>query len=413
MRDPRARAALTLALAALAAPLLAELAWQTDFAAAARTAKESGTDLFVFVGGSDWCAPARAFKREVLKAPAVEAALGKAFVCVALDRPDRASPEQKAAAAQREKGFEAAVHNYPGVVLLDAEGRCYLKLEAPQGGAEALLAAVRQARALKARRDAALERAAKLSGAARAQALGAALEGLGEYALRDGRHSHRALFDELKRLDPQDAAGTQRRLTFNPDALAERDLWPLLNAKRYDEALARVDQELQDPRNNARVRQHLLGLRFHVFQAQDRLTEALQALKQLVQADPSSELAALARSYADYLTLPVTLAGPSWKPEHLRPHFADWRLDATALIRAPGRYEIAFRRTDGEDLSVRDVALLAGTRELARAAVPAGRDRRVELEVKTLPAGQRLWLAIAAKGHGWFSSRGEIEIRKL
>lgn len=399
-----------LLIAARALSAAGALVWQPDFGEASKLAKDGKQDFFVFVNGSDWSAAARAYKKTVIQSPVLEQAFGKAFVWLEVDRPDRATAEQKAA-AQKNKGFEVVLRNYPGVALLDADGRCYLKLEAPQGGVDALVAAVKQARALKDRRDATLERAAKATGVERAKLLGAALEGMGDYALQNGRHSHRALLDEIKKLDPQDAAGTLRRLTFNPDALAERELWPLVNEKKYAEALALVDKELKDARNNLWLRQHLLGLRFYVFQSQERLDEAVQTLKQIIQADASTDMAKLARGYIDNLTQPVILSEPKWKPEHLRAHFADWRLDVSGLIREKGAYEIEFRCTDGDSLTVRDVALHSGSRELAKAA-PSGHEPKVELDVKSLPAGQKLWLLIAAKGQGWFSGRGDIVIRK-
>lgn len=406
----RAALLIGLALGWAAAPAAAELAWLPNYEEAAKQSRESRQDLFVFVGGRDWSAASRAYRKGVLQAPALEAALGKDFLWLEVDHPDRPTADQRAAAAKN-KGFEVVIRNYPGVALLDPEGRCYLRLEAPQGGAEGLLAAVRQARAVKARRDAALAAAGKASGAERARQLAAALELMGEAALQNGRHSHRALLDELKKADPQDAAGAQRRLTFSPDAFAEKQLWPLVGGKKYAEALALVDSELKDPRNSTRLKQHLLGLRFYVFQAQEKLDEAAKALQQIVQLDPATDLADEARGYLDNLTKPIVLAEAKWKPEHLRAHFAEWRLDVSGAVRERGAYEVEFRRTDGEGLTVRDVALVSGARELVKPAAP-GRDGTVELEVPALPAGQKVWLRIAAKGQGWFGSRGDILIRK-
>jgi tetratricopeptide (TPR) repeat protein len=388
----------------------AEIAWEPNYEEAAKHGKEGHRDLFVFVNGSDWSTAARAYKKSVMQSAMVDQALGKEFLWLEIDRPDQATGEQKAA-AQKNKGFEVVIHSYPGVVLLDAEGRCYGKLEAPQGGVDGLLAAVKQARAAKARRDAALDLAAKASGLERAKHLGAALDLMGELTMQNGRHSHRALLDELKKLDPQDAVGTQRRFTFNPDHLAESQLWPLVREKKFEEALALVDKELKDPRNNLWLRQHLLGLRFYVLQSQERLDEALKVLQQIVQLDPKTDMATLARNYSDNITQPVTLSEAKWKPEHLRFYFADWRLDVSGVIREKGTYEIEFKREDGDNISVRDVALMVGSKELVTVALPANASK-LELAVPSLPAGQKPWLKIAAKGQGWFGSRGDILIRK-
>lgn len=388
----------------------AEIAWEPDYEAAAKRCRESQRDLFVFVNGSDWSYAARACKKSVIQSAMLEQALGKEFLWLEIDHPDQATAEQKTA-AKKNKGFEVAIRNYPGVVLLDAEGRCYLALEAPQGGVDGLVAAVKQARAVKARRDAALALAAKAAGPERGKHLAAALESLGELALKYGRHSHRALLDELKKADPQDVAGTQRRLSFNPDELAERELWPLVEKKKYAEALARVDKELKDSRNNVWLRQHLLGLRFYVLQSQERLDEAVKVLQQIIQVDAKTDMATLASNYIDNITKPVALSEPKWKPEHLRFYYADWRLDVSGVIREKGTYEIEFKRTDGENIAVRDVVLMVGNKEVAKAALPANATK-LELAVPSLLAGQRPWLKIAAKGQGWFGSRGDILIRR-
>lgn len=389
----------------------AEIAWEANHEEAAKHAKEAKRDLFVFVNGSDWSASARAYKKSVIQSAMLDQAIGKEFLWLEIDRPDRPTAQQKAAAKKNE-GFDVAIHSYPGVVLLDAEGRCYLALEAPQGGVDALLAAVRQAKAAKARRDAALELAAKATGTERGKHLAAALESMGELALKNGRHSHAALLDELKKADPQDATGVQRRLTFNPDELAERELWPLLEKRKYDEALSRVDQELKDPRNNVWLRQHLLGLRFHVLQSQEKLDEAVKVLHQIIQADAKSDMAVLARNYIDNIIQPVTLSGAKWKPEHLRFFFAEWRLDVSAQIREKGAYEIEFKRTSGEDIVVRDVALMVGTKEVAKATMP-NNSSKVTFTVPNLPVGPHPWLKISAKGQGWFGSHGTIEIKSV
>jgi len=388
----------------------AEIVWEPNYEEAAKHSRESRCDLFVFVNGSDWSYAARAYKKSAIQSAMLEQALGKDFLWLEIDHPDQATAEQKAA-AKKNRNFEVAIRNYPGVVLLDAEGRCYLALDAPQGGVDWLIAAVRQARAVKARRDAALALAAKATGPERGKHLAAALESLGEIALKHGRHSHRALLDDLKKADPQDVAGTQRRLTFNPDELAERELWPLVEKKKYAEALALVDKELKDPRNSVLLRQHLLGLRFYVLQSQEKLDEALKVLQQIIQVDAKTDMATLARNYIDNITKPVTLSEPKWKPEHLRFYYADWRLDVSGAIHDKGIYEVEFKRTDGENITVRDVVLMVGNKELAKAALPANASK-LELAVPSLPAGQRPWLKIAAKGQGWFGSRGDILIRK-
>lgn len=398
-------AALSVVLVAAGAAPPSRPVWLTDFPKAAAQSKSERRDLFVAVLGLEWSAESRAFRTQVLRASGIERELAGQFVLLELDRPEMPKTDPKQA-PNRE--FEVRIYNYPAVVLLDSEGRCYCTLQRPSGGPAGLREALREAQAKKQRRDAQLARASQGTPNEQADALSAALEIMGRQCLEGGRQSHRPLYDRLVQLDPQDRTGTQRRFTFSTDALAERELWPLLREKKYPEALALVDRQLADLRNDANLRQRLLGLRFHVFQQQGNLEEAVKVLRQIIAVDDSSDLARSAQGYIDHITRPIALAGPEWKPEHLRFFFAEWRLDVSKQIAAPGRYRIEFRRDGGESIEVREVLFMAGESELAK-AVPA-KGLCFDLVTPQWPAGSRIWLKIFAKGQGWFSSRGTIVI---
>ncbi len=385
--------------------------WLPNFEEAAARAKTLNRDLFVFVGGSDWSAVSRAYKTNVIASPQLPPALGGDLLWLEIDHPELPTDAQKES-ARKNRDFNVTIHNYPGVVLLDAEGRCYLKLEAPPGGVTELAAAVKAARALKARRDAELALAAKTAGAESARHLGSALDLVGPMGQQNGKQSHRKLLDELKKLDPKDAVGTQRRLTFNPDAFAEKELWPLTDKKKFAEAHKLVDKELSDPRNSVGLRQHLLGLKFFVFQREERLDDAVRQLQQIVALDRTSDMAREATAYIANITQPVTLASKEWKPEHLRFFFAEWRLDAAKQVTGPGQYEIQFKHTGGDSITVRDVAVMNGAAQLVKADLPKRGDT-VALKVPPFTPGGKVWLKISAQGHGWFGSHGEILIRKL
>lgn len=384
--------------------------WLPNFEEASAKAKALQRDLCVFVNGSDWSAAARAYKANVITAPQLPAALGGDWLWLEIDHPELPTDAQKES-ARSNRNFNVTIHNYPGLVLLDPEGRCYLKLEAPGGGVAELAAAVKAARALKARRDAELALARKGGGLDSARHVGAALDLLGPACLQNGRQSHRKLLDELKQLDPNDTVGTQRRLTFNPDAFAEKELWPLTAKKEFAEAHKLVEKELADPRNNLWLRQHLLALNFFVFQSEEKLDAAVKQLQKLIALDRTTDLAREAESYSANITQPVTLAGNAWKPEHLRFFFAEWRLDVTRQVAGPGSYEIQFKHTEGDTITVREVALMNNATPLAKAEMPKRGDA-VVLKVPPFAPGGTLWLKIMAKGHGWFGSHGEILITK-
>jgi len=382
--------------------------WHTEYAAAVTQAQAEKRDLLVVVLGTEWSPASRRFDNDVLRAPQVTKLLAADFIGVKIERPDLPPPKSKPADA-KQREFHVTVRNYPGVVLLDPEERCYFKLEAPTGGVEGLLKAIQQGRELKTRRDTALAAMANAPGDEQAQHLATALEVLGKSCLDEGRHGHRPLFDQLTKLDPGDRCGVQRRFTFNPDAFAEREVWPLVRDKKYADALECIQIELSDPRNDTYLRQRFLGLRFHVYREQENLPEAVKVLEQIVAVDSSTDLASSAKGYLDYINKPITLSGPAWKPEYLRFFFAEWRLDADKLIAAPGTYRVEFNREAGESISVRDVAVMAGETELVSVKMP-NNSSAVEIDVPALPPGNKVWLRIHAKGQGWFGSHGSILI---
>lgn len=54
-----------------------------------RTAREQGRPALIYFCGSDWCANCKAFGRDVLSKPEVQAAMAEGFVVYTADRPVR------------------------------------------------------------------------------------------------------------------------------------------------------------------------------------------------------------------------------------------------------------------------------------------------------------------------------------
>jgi len=69
------------------------------------------------------------------------------------------------------------------------------------------------------------------------------------------------------------------------------------------------------------------------------------------------------------------------------------------------------KKLAGEQIAVRDLAVMVGSKERVARMMPA-KSGKVTLTVPKLPAGQRVWLKIAAEGQGCFSSRDELLVRK-
>ncbi len=401
---------IVLLLVAVSPVFAQKLEWRDTYAKALQDAGEQGKLVFVFVTGSQWSKPCREYKQLVIESGELARLFGDKFIGFEIDVPDMPTEARKKTIDDQKKGFDVTVRNYPGVVLLDGESRMIMKREGVDGGLRTLNRAIREALAKKDRRDVFLEKAQKAEGDEKAKQLAGALELLGKSSIHGG-NSHRKIFDELKKLDPEDKLGTQRRLDFNVDAFAERSIWPLTREKKYDEALELIAKELTDSRNDKELRQRFTAMRFFVYQEQKELDKAVQTLNQLIAIDEKSYMAELARGYISNITDKIVLEGPAWEPKYLRFFFATWHLDAKKLVPEGGEYEIHFERTQHENISVQDVAFFIGGKEVARVDMPGGKDRVVIAIPEFRPNTQREF-QIRAKGNGWFGSRGRINVTK-
>ena len=131
--------------AALAAGVFAMPAGFTDDwdAALKKAAAEKKTVLALFTG-SDWCIWCKRLEGEVLSQKAFSDEVGKTFVPVFLDFPSDKSlvPEAKQK-RNKELAEKYAVHGFPTVLLLDAQGKVLAQTGYQKGGPEKYLAHVK------------------------------------------------------------------------------------------------------------------------------------------------------------------------------------------------------------------------------------------------------------------------------
>lgn len=307
------------------------LDWQKTYQAALDKAKQGNKCIFVFVGGSEWCEASRRYKKEVIDSSQLSQAIGSRVVAFAIDVPDWGTsvPQEENKKklydemVARNKGFDFPLREfyaYPLVVLLDSENR-HLMIEANLGRTltaishspkkqiddpqsklttQGLITRVNEAFALKEKRDAILAKAASAQGDEKAKYLAEALDLLGR-GRAGGRHSHAPLMAELKKLDPSDKYGAQRRLTYNMDLFFEAEVNALLKDKKPDEAIALVNKEINDPRNDTELKQQFLARRFGVQQSQKQTENAIATLNEMIAIDKTTHMARLAQGYLEHL----------------------------------------------------------------------------------------------------------------
>lgn len=181
--------------------------------AEAKAAAQAGQrDIMVLYTGSDWCPACVYLEKQILTQPAFEKAFGDRLVLLEelLARtPAVRSRIRDADMQRRMREMDAyRITSLPCVVLLDAQGRPYALVQGVDQTVNDYIGRLREAMAVKDRRDAALEAARKLSGLERARALAAALELLPE-AVRD---KYTDLLLEIVELDTGNTLGYNGRI---------------------------------------------------------------------------------------------------------------------------------------------------------------------------------------------------------
>ena len=101
----------------------AELAWQTDYNAALKQAKDEGKLVFIDFTGSDWCGWCMKLKAEVFDTPDFAAFANANFVLVEADFPrhKQLSAQQKASNDALASRFN--VDGYPTIYIVNGDGK--------------------------------------------------------------------------------------------------------------------------------------------------------------------------------------------------------------------------------------------------------------------------------------------------
>jgi thiol-disulfide isomerase/thioredoxin len=184
----------------------AEGPWFAEYEEAQAIARREGKDLLIDFGGSDWCAPCERLKTRILSRSEFTERAAKHFVLVDIDdlarKPMPAGRKERYHKLQERYGIEA----FPTVVLATADGRPYARttyhpsITSPEAYWEHLQPLRQRGTVLRA----ALERASKLEGAARAAALA---DGLAEVPADFVLRFYEDRVQELRRVDPEDSTG--------------------------------------------------------------------------------------------------------------------------------------------------------------------------------------------------------------
>ena len=185
------------------------------------------------------------------------------------------------------------------------------------------------------------------------------------------KENFKYIFDELKKCDPEDQQGWQRRFFFNGNHHAGK-VRGFAGEEQWTEGATYIDELLQDQRNDKLTTEQLQQLhllRFMLYRKREGFEKpCLAALEKTYQLDPDSHWGAAALGWQCMRGAgPVTLTY-GWNSSHLSQQNFVWDLHAGTQNNFPfaGRFELKMRHNQGADaLTIKKVTLLSANSVLA------------------------------------------------
>ena len=278
----------------------------------------------------------------------------------------------------------------PRIALLDSEGRAIAAESKPRADLtpSTLAARIKEFRAKRETRDEFLAKAEKVQGAEKAEFLRQALDSLGIFNWPGNGNCYQPIHAKIKEADPQDVSGVTRWLGFGGDPKGgvpwAKPAWNeaidtqggkrVLTDADYQEALARVDKELADPRNKILPKeniQRMMVAKFHIYRSwKGHEEERFRIQQEIADFDPTTFWGIGGTGYCGMYGKSATpFLTYGWKPTQVKSGLNTWRLTDTAyFFDHPGKYKISLTHAGGADkVKIKRLALLDGTAVLAEA----------------------------------------------
>ncbi len=278
----------------------------------------------------------------------------------------------------------------PRIALTDDAGRAIAALDTPRSDltATTLAAQLKKLRETRIARDERLAQAAKAQGPQQAELLRQALDVLGFANWPGNGNCYKPVQDQIRAADPQDVSGAIRWLDFSSDpkggvpwakpawneALDTQGGKRALTDADYQEALARVDKELADPRNKVLSHeniQRMMVAKFHIYKSwKGHEEERFRIQQEIASLDPDTFWGIGARGYTGMYGKSATpYLTYGWKPEQVKAGLNIWRMQDTGyFFDHAGSYRISLARTGGASaVKIKRLALLDGDKAIAEA----------------------------------------------
>lgn len=374
-----------------------------DYPAAVAAAKSSRKDILVLVDGPGW-APDSAEVRKVFVSSGVRSRFGDKVVWSLIEQSDTGeAPEKKPG-----KPVEPEVNpwNLPALLVIDPDGRVGAVAEGVRAKtASGILSRAASLIDTRKKRDDIWKRARAATGSQRAQLFGSGLD----LMPLDRAMERKDIIDEIRKADAKDATGYLAKYTFDPGAFHEKQVDPLIRAKKYDELTKLLDGYLANPRLLPRQRQVVMAGYFQMFRAREDMKGALESLRRIAAFDARNDMGVGAQRYRKYLLEPVKIDGLRWASYDNRPVWLPMIFDVSSLVKDAGTYEVEFAHRSG-NTRFGKVALMSGGAEIG-SDENKGHKRKVRVTVAK-PRG-KVELHAVSQGTGWFDGQGDVIVRKV
>lgn len=283
--------------ALLSTPLLALTEYPT-VDAALEAVREDGRCVMLNFTGTDWCTACIHLKTKILDSDDFNKVMTDKLVLVEVDYP-RTPELVKKISAEDWKKREALLISYraeglPYAVLLDPYGFPFATLSGTTRTTQDYLPLLEKAFATLAARDAAMKKAASLTGMKRAEALAEALKLLPESC----RDKYRDVVLEIASIDKENSLGFHQYIPGSESRIRQMSEFNELaatfrgknNPEDLQQHLKALDEFLARPNLDADVRQLVLRTKSDTYAFLRDIPNMLKYMKEAYEANPESRI---------------------------------------------------------------------------------------------------------------------------
>lgn len=283
--------------ALLSTPLLALTEYPT-VDAALEAVREDGRCVMLNFTGTDWCTACIHLKTKILDSDDFNKVMTDKLVLVEVDYP-RTPELVKKISAEDWKKREALLISYraeglPYAVLLDPYGFPFATLSGTTRTTQDYLPLLEKAFATLAARDAAMKKAASLTGMKRAEALAEALKLLPESC----RDKYRDVVLEIASIDKENSLGFHQYIAGSESRIRQMSEFNELaatfrgknNPEDLQQQLKALDEFLARPNLDADVRQVVLRTKSDTYAFLRDIPNMLKYMKEAYEANPESRI---------------------------------------------------------------------------------------------------------------------------